>query len=331
MIWRSQPQLPTVANTVRITNDGKAKNPLNPAVTDGVHLYFTEGMPSTSGSGIAQVSTAGGETTLLPTSLKNVLAVSSVSPDRSQLFVSKIGTAGSGPVLELWVQPLPAGTPHRVGDIAALLATWTPDGLHIVYAVGDTIMMANKDGSEPHQLAKVSGIVFSIRYSPDGRRIRFDLTDPKTDSNSIWEIAANGRDIHPLFPEWKELPVQGSGNWSPDGDYYYFQAGRGSDQAIWVMPERRSILGRRAKSPSRLFSGPLRLSNPVPSSDGKRLFVLGEEPRVELLRYDLQNRRFDFYLPGLSAGPVDFVVGWQLDGLCFLPGNDFVAQSSGWQ
>ena len=310
MTWRSQPQLPTVANTVRITNDGKAKNPLNPAVTDGVHLYFTEGMPSTSGSGIAQVSTAGGETTLLPTSLKNVLAVSSVSPDRSQLFVSKIGTAGSGPMLELWVQPLPAGTPHRVGDIAALLATWTPDGLHIVYAVGDTIMMANKDGSEPHQLAKVSGIVFSIRYSPDGRRIRFDLTDPKTDSNSIWEMTANGRDIHPLFPEWKELPVQGGGNWSPDGNYYYFQAGRGSDQAIWVMPERRSILGRRAKGPSRLFSGPLRLSNPVPSSDGKRLFVLGEEPRVELLRYDLQNRRFDFYLPGLSAGPVDF----SLDG-----------------
>ena len=309
MIWRSQPQLPTVANTVRITNDGKAKNPLNPAVTDGVHLYFTEGMPSTSGSGIAQVSTAGGETTLLPTSLKNVLAVSSVSPDRSQLFVSKIGTAGSGPVLELWVQPLPAGTPHRVGDIAALLATWTPDGLHIVYAVGDTIMMANKDGSEPHQLAKVSGIVFSIRYSPDGRRIRFDLTDPKTDSNSIWEMTANGRDIHPLFPEWKELPVQGGGNWSPDGNYYYFQAGRGSDQAIWVMPERRSIR-QTSQEPFSFFSEAARFSNPVPSSDGKRLFVLGEEPRVELLRYDLQNRRFDFYLPGLSAGPVDF----SLDG-----------------
>ena len=305
-IWRSQPPLPTVANTARITNDGKAKNPLNPPVTDGVHLYFTEGMPSTSGSGIAQVSAAGGETTLLPTSLKDVLAVSSVSPDRSQLFVSKIGTVGSDPILELWVQPLPAGTPHRVGNIEALLATWTPDGSHIVYSAGDTIMTANKDGSEPHQLAKVPGIVFSIRYSPDGRRIRFDLTDPKTDSNSIWEMDANGRDIHPLFPEWKDSPVQGGGNWSPDGNYYYFQAGRGNEQAIWVMPERRSVFGRRAKGPSRLFSGPLRLSNPVPSSDGKRLFVLGEEPRVELLRYDLQARRFDSYLPGLSAGPVDF-------------------------
>jgi Tol biopolymer transport system component/DNA-binding winged helix-turn-helix (wHTH) protein len=309
-IWRSQPRPPTAINTVRITNDGKPKNPLNPPVTDGVHLYFTEGMPSTSGSGIAQVSAAGGETTLIPTSLKDVMAVSPVSPDRSELLVSKAGTLGSDPVLELWVQPLPAGAPHRVGNIGALLATWTPDGSHIVYSTGDTIMMANKDGSGPHQLAKVSGIVYSIRYSPDGRRIRFDLTDPKTDSNSIWEMDANGKDIHPLFPGWKESSVQSRGNWSPDGNYYYFQAGHGNSQAIWVMPEHRSTFGGRAKGPSRLTFGPLRLINPVPSSDGKRLFVLGEEPRVELLRYNLQARRFDSYLQGASVGPIDF----SLDG-----------------
>ena len=41
--WRSQPRPPTVTNIVRITNDGKAKNPMNPPVTDGVHLYFIEG------------------------------------------------------------------------------------------------------------------------------------------------------------------------------------------------------------------------------------------------------------------------------------------------
>jgi Tol biopolymer transport system component len=196
--------------------------------------------------------------------------------------------------------------PPGRSNIRALLATWTLDGTHIVYADGDAIMMVKKDGSEPHQLAKVPGIVFSLRFSPDGRRIRFDLTDPKTDSNSIWEMDPNGKDIHPVFPSWKESSVQAGGNWSPDGNYYYFQAGRGNNQAIWVMPERRSIFRRRAKGPSRLTSGPLHFSSPVPSSDGKRLFVLGEEPRVELLRYDLQTRRFDPFLPGLSAGPVDF-------------------------
>src|SRR4029077_11665819 len=171
---RSRPQPPTVANIVRITNDGKAKNPLNPPVTDGVHLYFTEGMPYTSGAGLAQVSAAGGETTWMTTTLRDVWAVSPVSPDRSELLVARGAKNGSESVIELWVQPLPAGAPHHVGNITALLATWTPDGARIVYGNGDTIMMANKDGSEPHQLAKVPGIVFCIRYSPDGRRIRFD-------------------------------------------------------------------------------------------------------------------------------------------------------------
>jgi Tol biopolymer transport system component/DNA-binding winged helix-turn-helix (wHTH) protein len=304
--WHSQPNPPVVTKMIRITNDGKAKNPLNPLVTDGVHLYFTEGMPFTTGSGIAQVAAAGGETTWITTTLQDVWAVSPVSPDRSELLVGKGTTGGPDSTIELWVQPLPAGSPHRVGNIRALLATWTPDGTHIVYADWDKIMVAKKDGSEPHQLAKVSGMVFCIRYSPDGRRIRFDITDPKTDSNSIWEMDANGEGIHPLFPDWKESSFQGCGNWSPDGNYYYFLAGRGNAQAIWVMPERRSLFRRRAKGPSRLTSGPLRFNAPVPSSDGKRLFVLGEEPRVELMRYDLQARRFDSYLPGLSAGPVDF-------------------------
>ncbi len=30
------------------------------------------------------------------------------------------------------------------------------------------------------------------------------------------------------------------------------------------------------------------------------------QPRVELFRYDVEARRFDAYLPGLSPGPVDF-------------------------
>ena len=73
-----------------------------------------------------------------------------------------------------------------------------------------------------------------------------------------------------------------------------------------MLPERRSLFRRAAAGPSRLTSGPLRFSGPAPSGDGKRLFVIGSEPRVELSRYDLRARRFDPYLPGLSAGPIDF-------------------------
>jgi Tol biopolymer transport system component/DNA-binding winged helix-turn-helix (wHTH) protein len=299
------PPPPTVTNAVQISNDRKAKSPLNPPVTDGVRLYFIEGMPWTTGSGIAQMSATGGETTWITTTLQDPVAILGISPDRSELLVQNGVAESSDLAGELWVQPLPAGAPRRVGNIIASSACWTPDATHIVYAFGQAIMIANKDGSEPHELANVPGVPRAFRFSPDGRRIRFYLTQVKAVSNSIWEMGASGKDIHPLFPDWKESPYQCCGNWSPDGNYYYFQAGSGSTQAIWVMPERRSIF-RRAAAPWRLVSGPLRYSSPVPSSDGKRLFVVGEEPRVELFRYDLQTQRFDSYLPGLSAGPVDF-------------------------
>jgi Tol biopolymer transport system component/DNA-binding winged helix-turn-helix (wHTH) protein len=305
-VWYSQPRPPTVTNAVRISNDRKAKSPLNPPVTDGVHLYFIEGMPWTTGSGIAQMSATGGETTWITTTLREVLAIYSMSPDRSELLVGNGVAVGSELAAELWVQPLPAGAPRRVGNIDASSACWTPDGTQIVYADGRTILIANKDGSEPHPLATLPGVARALRFSPDGRRIRFYLAQPKAESNSIWEMDADGKNARPLFPDWKESSYQCCGNWSPDGDYYYFQAGRGNSQAIWVMPERRSLFRKAAAGPSRLMSGPLRFGASVPSSDGKRLFVVGEEARVELVRYDLRAGRFDSYLGGLSAGPVDF-------------------------
>jgi len=305
--WYGQPRPPTVGNMVQLTNDGKAKIATNSPATDGVRLYFIEGEPWTTGSGIAQVSATGGETTWIATTLREPLAISGMSPDHSELLVPA-GTATVGPdaLNEFWVQPLPAGAAHRFGNIKMSTAGWTPDGIHVLYAIGHAVLIANKDGSEPHKLAEVPGVPRAFRYSPDGRRVRFYIIQNKSQSSSLWEMDANGKNIHPLFPNWKESPYQCCGCWSPDGNYYYFQAGWGSTQAIWVLPERRALLGGAAAGPSPLVSGPLRFGGPAPSSDGKKLFVTGEEPRVELFRYDVQARRFDSYLPGLSAGPVDF-------------------------
>jgi len=213
-IWYRQLRPPTVTKAVRLSNDRKAKSPLNSPVTDGVHLYFIEGMPWTTGSGIAQMSATGGETTWITTTLREVLAIYGISPDRSELLVANGVAVGPNMATELWVQPLPAGAPRRVGNIDASSASWTPDGSHIVYAYGRTILLANKDGSDPHPLAKLSGIARALRFSPDGQRIRFYLAQPKADSNSIWEMDANGKNAHPLFADWKESPYQCCGNWS---------------------------------------------------------------------------------------------------------------------
>jgi Tol biopolymer transport system component len=194
-----------------------------------------------------------------------------------------------------------------VGNIYAYAACWTPDAAHILYADGRAIMIANKDGTEPKELARVPGVVRGLRFSPDGHKVRFYVVSgPEHDLSSLWEMNATGKDPHLLLPEWKEAPYQCCGNWSADGKYYYFQAGHDSDQAIWVLPERRYSLGQAEPRPSRLISGPLHFTSPVPVNDGKKLLVMGHEPRVELLRYDRSNHRFDSYLQGISAGPFDF-------------------------
>jgi len=187
----------------------------------------------------------------------------------------------------------------------ASTAIWTPDGTHILYVYQHKMTIANEDGSDAHVLAEVPGNAFGVRYSPDGRLIRFHVFQPQGEASSLWEMRADGTNLHPLLPDWKESPDQCCGTWSPDGKYYFFQAGYGNEETIWVMSEQHSLFHRKTE-PQRLTSGPLRFTAPAPSRDGKRLFVIGDETRVELFSYDPQSRRFDPYLGGLSAGPVDF-------------------------
>jgi Tol biopolymer transport system component len=72
------------------------------------------------------------------------------------------------------------------------------------------------------------------------------------------------------------------------------------------LPERRNFLDGTEPRPVRLTSGPLPFTSPVPVNDGKTLLVIGQESRTELLRYDAENRRFDSYFQGISAGSFDF-------------------------
>ncbi len=170
----SSPPPPRVLNTTQLTRDGIPKGNL---VTDGSRLYMDE---VTDASRIVQASAAGGETSPLPTPFANAHAVD-ISPDHTQLLVaSSVGTATEYPI---WALPLPSGAPRRLADVVAHGATWSPDGRHLVFFNGSDIFQANADGTDPKKLITVSGTPRDPAFSPDGARIRFDITVPENNSD----------------------------------------------------------------------------------------------------------------------------------------------------
>ena len=58
--------------------------------------------------------------------------------------------------------------------------------------------------------------------------------------------------------------------------------------------------------PLQLTTGPLQFYHPLPSKDGKKLFVVGMQRRGELVRYDAKSGEFVPFLGGISAGDVEF-------------------------
>ena len=168
----------------------------------------------------------------------------------------------------------------------------------------------NEDGSDPHTIAEIPGSAAWFRYSPDGRLIRFSILQDIGEFQFPLGNACGWDKSSPTFAELEGVagPVLRkvvSGRQLLLLPHKRLFGGGGPSQGIWVMPEHRSIF-RGDSEPVRLTTGPLRFGAPTPSTDGKSLFAVGDELRVELFSYDPHAQRFDSYLGGLSAGPVAF-------------------------
>ncbi len=309
---------PQVLRYTQLTSDGRPKPGLwagGSLLTDGVRLYFTEEVGASAV--LAEVSASGGETATVPTPFPNV-ALWAIAPDRSSLLISSFVVLE--PEHPLWVLPLPTGTPRRLGDLIGHSAAWLPDGQHIAYAHGRDLYMANSDGTGPHRLATAPGVPHWLRWSPDGRLLRFTMTDPRTNTGSFWEISANGTKLHRLFEETSNPSDLCCGNWTPDGKYFVFASARQGAANVWARRERAGLLKKAGSELSPLTAGPINYLSPVVGSEGRRLFVIGDQSRGQLARYDAKIGQFVPYLSGVSAE-------WPVGGLGRLPGRNALAKA----
>jgi serine/threonine protein kinase/Tol biopolymer transport system component len=309
---------PRVNGSTQVTSDGGTKATM---VTDGSRIYFTRfaassfsGLPGLNNS-IYEVATTGGDTVPFQTSVVAPV-VDDIAPGRSELLVGSCVQLGGCPC-PLWILPVLGRSPRRVGNILASDAAWSPDGKDVVYTQENSVYRAKIDGTESRKIVSVStgGTPYWPRWSPDGSRLRFSVSAQNNGpslyrgglSSSIWEVAADGRNLHPLLHAWKNSPpFECCGSWTPDGKYFLFQSQRGGTTNIWAIRERESLFRKVSHQPVQLTTGPTSTYGPLQSPDGKKLFVITARLRGELVRYDSASHQFTPHLSGISATGVNF-------------------------
>lgn len=296
---------PRIARFTQITHDGWQKVSFGqtaPVVlTDGTRLFVQETIRGRFVA--AQVSASGGDTVPIATPFPNI-DLDTLSPDRSELIVGVFtGVEVDQP---LYAVPTLGGSPRRLTVVEGQDVTWTPQG-ELLVSRGNELSIVSPDGRTrtwvklPDPLASA----YWLRWSPDHKHLRFTLS--KADHNSLAEVAADGTNAQEMLKDWHADDDLSSGNWTPDGRLFVFQAQHNWGRAdLWALQEKTDWWRKPSTTPMQLTAGPLNFYAPQPSLDGKVIYAIGEDPRAELVRYDRASMQFVPFLGGISARSVSF-------------------------
>ena len=288
---------PTVTSVTQITHDGASKTGL---LSNDSDLYIT--WPSARHV-VAKVSLQTADRSLIRSTFPNVQALD-ISPDQTRLLVAPVqGGTRDG---DLWTVPVGAGSPLRLGELVGRDASWSTDGQHLVFGRSSTLYIANGDGAEPRGIFTADGSVFAARYSPDGKRIRFTVSNTAQNTTMLWEVGRGGLNPHPLLAGWQDAAAACCGSWTSDGRYYIFQVTQSVPTALttlWALADTGAIA---QGVPVQLTSGPMSFGNPSPAKDNKRLWAIGVQPNGQAVKYNADTKSFISLLSGVSATDLDF-------------------------
>jgi Tol biopolymer transport system component/DNA-binding winged helix-turn-helix (wHTH) protein len=289
------PSTPRILRYTQLTNDGQQKGGVGALGTDGSRIYFNETLIDQRPV-ILQVSVTGGDAVPLVVPLKRPRMLD-LSRDGTELLIANDDGFESS---SLWLMPVVGASPRRIGMVPITDAKFAADGNNIIYGSEHDVYSVGRDGSSARKLLKADGFPFGFQFSPDGRAFRFSVFDPRVDSMSVMEASADGTGLHQMFQAC-------CGKWTPDGRYFIFQNRIDGRLDLWALPETRRFPWRkRDDKPIQLTAGPLNFQNPLPSTDGKKIFAIGESDRAELIRYDMHSNHFVPYFSGISAEGLAF-------------------------
>ena len=276
------------------------------SASDGTRLYFSH---VDNGDPVLAVAlSANGEISRfrLPSEIGAPL-IGSLSPDGSRLVVRS--HLQPEPEQPLWIVPTLGGDARRVPNLLAHDATWMPDGHRLLIASGNDLKIVEPDGSDPRKLLTTQGRAFWLRWSPDGRRLRFTLRDPKRQTSELWEVDSDGSNPHPLLPGWSQPASECCGSWTPDGEEFVFQSSHSGHSDIWARREGPWYL--KGGQPKEITNGPLDYEAPSTSPGSHLIHFIGVNTQIQLLRALPKSSAFTALDQNLSAAALAV---YSLDG-----------------
>jgi Tol biopolymer transport system component len=247
-----------------------------------------------------QVPISGGEPEVIPTPFKQAELLD-LSPDGAKLLVRVRDDAPdiSEKGYPLYTLSAYGTSPHRLGNVTALCARWSPNGKMIAFTQGGALFVASADGSQTQKMGEVtSGYVKDLTWSPQGKRIRFVVRDMHNETYRLWEMRpGEGQPVF-LLPDWKpQQATFSAGAWTVDGKFYVFDHGG----ELWALDESDGWLQKPRRKPIQLTSSPMFLDSLLIGKHGRRIDAVGSVNRAELLRVDPASGQFTPFLPGTSA------------------------------
>jgi Tol biopolymer transport system component/DNA-binding winged helix-turn-helix (wHTH) protein len=285
------PRIERLTRSGRIAPGVQAMESLPASATDGLRIFIP--IISAGRSVLAQVDVRTGVVQNFP--LPSEIAsptLGDLSPDGSTLLLrTRLSADSEEP---LWTVTVGGGSALRVANIVAHDATWMPDGKSILYAAGNQLLINRLQDGTSALFANVPGRPFWLRWSPDGKLLRFTLIDPIRHTLGLWEASSDGKSIRPILGDWTKPSSECCGIWTGDGKYFVFQADRDGSSDLW------SLDGKSTVEPRRVTNGPLSFVGPVTSRIGHRIYFLGLETQSILQRYDAGRREF-VPVPGFLA------------------------------
>jgi DNA-binding winged helix-turn-helix (wHTH) protein/Tol biopolymer transport system component len=308
IVWRFAPvPEPRVLKVTELTHTGRVA-PRSRVVTDGARLYFV----SREGGQRALMTTSirGGSVEKISAPFENTV-IFDVSPDRTQLLIGP--ALGEDDQIPVWIWPAHGGVPHRLGDVMASEAVWSPSGDVIAIAEGDKLLTIRREGSGTRELKTFTASPHSLVWSASGSKIRFTLTSPDRGTDEMWEIGSDGANLRQILPKLPgDLHVT-TGEWSTNERYFLFTGGTDSRlnqvmdsvSNVWALREAKGFFSRGNHQATELTHGPVSFRNLAGTGDSDRVFALGTHPEYQLVRINPGTSNHDIVLPDAGATDVD--------------------------